>query len=103
MARLYAEVIVDIHNRKVDRAFHYSIPHGLNPEVGSRVIVPFNNRTVEGVVVGFSEESPVATVKPILSCLDTYLRADLVELARWMADYYICPFIQAIQCVLPAA
>ena len=102
MARLYAEVIVDIHNRKVDRAFHYSIPNGLDPEVGSRVVVPFNNRTVEGVVVGFSEKSPVATVKPILSCLDTYLRPELVELARWMADYYICPFIQAIQCVLPA-
>ncbi|HWJ03430.1 MAG TPA: primosomal protein N' [Verrucomicrobiae bacterium] len=103
MTRLFAEVIVDVHNRKVDRSFHYSLPEHLHPEIGSRVIVPFNKRNVEGVVVGFTENPPVSALKPIISCLDTCISPELIELARWMADYYICPFIQAIQCVLPAS
>ncbi|MDA8442747.1 MAG: primosomal protein N' [Peptococcaceae bacterium] len=105
MTHHFAEVVVDIHNRKVDRSFHYAIPHGLKVELGCRVIVPFNRRTMEGIVVGFSCESPVAAVKPLLDCVDSeaYLSPELIELSRWMADYYLCPFIQALKCVLPSA
>lgn len=104
MCSNFAEVIVDIRNRKVDKSFHYSIPKGLDVQLGSRVIVPFNRRTVEGIVIGFSASSPVATVKPIINRVsgDIYLNPELIELARWMADYYICPFIQALRCILPA-
>jgi primosomal protein N' (replication factor Y) (superfamily II helicase) len=102
MNHRYAEVIVDIHNRKVDRSFHYAVPENLQVKLGSKVMVPFNNRVVEGTVVGFSAEAASAKVKSIASTHGQALHGDLIHLARWMADYYICPFIQALHTVMPA-
>ncbi len=104
MTRLFAEVVVDIHNRKVDRSFHYAVPDEMQLEIGSRVVVPFNHRTVEGIVVGLDPDAPAVRARPIISCLDkeALLSPELIETARWMADYYVCPFVQALQCMLPA-
>ncbi|HEX3015024.1 MAG TPA: primosomal protein N' [Desulfobacteria bacterium] len=101
----FAEVIVNVHNRKVDRAFHYAVPEKLPVVLGSNVIVPFNGRTVEGIVIGFSDTAPVTAVKPVLACIEgeAILDKTLIELARWIADYYLCPFIEALQCILPAS
>ncbi len=104
MTRRFAEVVVDIHNRKVDRSFHYAVPDTMQLEIGSRVVVPFNRRTVEGIVVGLDLAAPAVRARPIISCLDkeALLSPELIETARWMADYYVCPFVQALQCILPA-
>ncbi len=103
MNRRCAEVIVDIRNRKVDRSFHYAVPDNLQVQLGSQVTVSFNHRLVGGTVVGFADDGlPSAKVKPIISVHGSPLPSDLIELARWMADYYICPFVQALQTVLPA-
>jgi len=104
MTGCFAEVIVDVHNRKVDRSFHYEIPADLQVTIGSHVVVPFNRRVVEGIVIGLDSEAPVIKIKPIIKLLDgqMQLSPELIHLARWMADYYICPLIQALQAVLPA-
>lgn len=93
-----------MHNRKLDRSFHYAIPADLNVTLGARVVVPFNRRIVEGIVVGLEAQAPVAKTKSVIKCLDSQavLSPELIQVARWMAEYYICPFIQALQCVLPA-
>ncbi|WP_418790488.1 primosomal protein N' [Phosphitispora sp. TUW77] len=102
----FAQVIVDVSARKLDRIFHYSIP----PEIdvllkeGARVVVPFGSRIVEGYVVGFSDVSDVSAIKPINDVLDpeTWLPADLLALAGWMADRYMCSTVAAIRSLMPA-
>ncbi|MDX1772321.1 MAG: hypothetical protein R3328_12390, partial [Planococcaceae bacterium] len=49
---MFAEVIVDVSAYPIDRPFDYAVPQDLQPliESGSRVKVPFGNRSVLGFV-----------------------------------------------------
>ncbi len=102
----FAEVIVDISARKLDRVFYYSIPPEINVPLreGARVVVPFSGRTVEGYIVGFSDVSEVSGIKYISEVLDpeTWLPADLMALAGWMADRYMCSTVAAIKSLMPS-
>jgi primosomal protein N' (replication factor Y) len=85
----------------------YRVPAGMPvPAVGARAVVPLGSRTVTGIVVEVSADStaPGGTdLKPITSLLDTesFVPADVVELARWTADYYAAGAGEAITAVLP--
>ena len=63
----YARVIVDVPNSRVDRPFDYRVPEELSEEIslGSKVIVPFGARQVEGFVMGMTDESDFPQVKDI--------------------------------------
>ncbi len=53
---MIAQVIVDVAAKQTDRVFEYHIPKELTDvAVGSRVVVPFGRRKVQGFVVGISE------------------------------------------------
>ena len=52
---MIAEVIVDILHSNVDRIFEYSFESGVYP--GTRVIVPFGNKKIEGIVVNVKNTS----------------------------------------------
>jgi len=54
---LYAEVLVNLSARSVDRIFHYLVPEEFEDQVaaGSRVQVAFRQQKLEGYVVGFSQ------------------------------------------------
>lgn len=99
-----ARVIVD---RSADQDFDYAIPEELQSrvEVGSRVRLPFRNRTALGTVVDLPETSavPKATLRPLTAVIGDrpVVTSTLIELARWMADYYCCPVEVAMRCVLP--
>ena len=45
MSRLYADIIVDISQEKLDRTFQYEIPEHLQDDIqiGTKVRVPFGN------------------------------------------------------------
>ncbi|NDG70461.1 MAG: primosomal protein N', partial [Proteobacteria bacterium] len=51
------------------------------------------------------EESEFAKVRDIAELLDEkpMIRPSLLELARWMSDYYCCPLETAVRSVLPVA
>ena len=101
----YAEVVVDVQNRAVDRLFHYSIPQELQAslEPGHRVIVPFGSMTVVGYVIRTVDETPVDEVKAILRILDAepLLTNEMLELALWLAEDTYSRLIDALRCVLP--
>lgn len=101
----FAEVIVNKAVQAVDRIFHYQIPDRLAAqiEVGSIVIVPFGRQKLEGIVVGFVAEPEVAQVKEIDELVFPFplLSKALIDLAGWMADYYLCPKVSALQSMLP--
>ena len=52
MSSVYADVIVDITNEKLDRTFQYKVPPELTGEIGpgTAVQIPFGNgnRTITG-------------------------------------------------------
>lgn len=53
---MYAEIMVDVANSEVDRKFDYYFEGG-NVFVGSRVIVPFGARKINGVVVKIKDDT----------------------------------------------
>ncbi|TWT85823.1 Primosomal protein N' [Posidoniimonas polymericola] len=98
-----------------DNEYDYLIPDELldarRPEtlleVGRRVRVPFGrgNRTEVGycVAVG-SKPAPGRKLKSIAGVLDkqSLLTPHMLRLTRWMADYYLCPWGQVLEAVVPA-
>ena len=49
---MYAKVIIEYGNKAVDREFTYIVPDKFkNIQIGHRVLVPFNNKFIEGFVI----------------------------------------------------
>ncbi|MHB1042738.1 MAG: replication restart helicase PriA [Eubacteriales bacterium] len=96
----YAEVIVEIPTRKLDRAFHYGVPPSLVDKVrpGARVLVPFRGKNLPGYVVGFGSPEKEVNIKDIKGVLDEgpVFTPDLLELARWMSASYLCSSAEAL-------
>ena len=90
------------------QTFTYAVEEGLaNPvAIGSRVVVPLRNGKEIGVVVGLPDVSPLKRKpKAVLESPDAEpaIGAPLLELCKWMADYYIVPLGVTLRAVLPAA
>lgn len=107
---MYAMVVVDNPSPMVDMPFHYSIPENLRDKIrtGCRVIVPFglSNKPIEGFVTGLSESCPehVDRVKPVLRLIGEgpAVSDELVSLAAWMRDEYLCTWQEALTCIMPS-
>ena len=101
---MIARVTLDLTLR---REFDYAIPQEFQSvvEVGTRVKVPFSHRAVLGVVTALVESSPHTNLKPILRVLgeQSLVTPKVLDLARWMAEYYCCPVESALKSVLPEA
>ncbi len=89
----------------VETALTYRVPEewrGL-AGAGKRVLVPLGARTVTGYIVGARDRTAVAGTKDLREVLDAepLLDAHLLELTRWVADYYLCPWGEVIRVALP--
>lgn len=87
----------------IHRTFTYSAEGPEPPAVGSRVLVPFRREERIGWVVGAGAEIAGGRVKGVLSVLDAAptVSADLLELCRWIASYYVTPLGIAIRTAMP--
>ncbi|HAB75459.1 MAG TPA: primosomal protein N', partial [Pantoea sp.] len=87
------------------RLFDYLLPHGAQPVLGGRVSVPFGNRKMVGVVVGFREQSdlPEAQLKRVADVLDneSLYPPSLWRLLNWAAGYYHSPVGEVLSHALP--
>jgi primosomal protein N' (replication factor Y) len=88
MKLMFAQVAVNVPS--VSGVYSYHIPDALAGSLGpgSLVTVSFGAQTVQGVVLGLAETSPVAETKPILESLDPLpvLTIPQLELARYLAE-----------------
>ena len=86
--------------------FTYSIPESLADKIiaGNRVIVPFGKTFKTGVVIGFPADTPLKTVKEIIDLADNDppLPKNLLELCKWISDYYCCPLGETLATAHPA-
>ncbi|AHF07645.1 replication restart helicase PriA [Desulfitobacterium metallireducens] len=103
----YAEILVDVANRRLDQIFHYRVPQLLTLKVGMRVIVPLGHRQVQGIVLRradvLPEEAKEHVLKDVLAVVDDALAIpeDLLNLALWMAERTLCPIAQSLHTVWP--
>lgn len=93
----------------IDQLFTYAVPPHLDAIVqpGVRVLAPFRRSTQEGIVVeriDATELSP-KLIKNISDCLDKSptFSTELLALTKWMADYYVSSWGNALFCAVPAA
>ena len=106
----FARVAVE---RAVDRGADEGLTYGAGEEglaVGERVEVPLGrgNAHAAGIVVRVGGRElldglPAEKVKRIFRRTGAALPAPLVELGRWMAEYYVAPLGMVLASMLPAA
>jgi primosomal protein N' (replication factor Y) len=101
----FAEIVFD---RPLDHAYSYAVPEHLRDllVIGKRVLAPFGrgDRRTVGFCVGLSDNPPGREVKLLAQVLDEepLLTPRLLQLTRWMADYYLCGWGQVLNAVLPS-
>ena len=106
MSLTYCEVALPVPLRSL---FTYAIPERLAGSIfeGSRVLVPFRNRAMTGVVTAIATRRPdperVKNVKEIVEVLDAIpaLPPKLLELGRWVGGYYVAPPGEVLRAMLP--
>ena len=85
----------------------YRVPESLRAQIqpGVRVRVPLGRQTRTGVVAGFAAGPPPGELRSILDVLDPdpFVPADLLELCRWTARYYLASLATVIATIVPAS
>ena len=86
--------------------FTYAVPELLRKTVrpGSRVVAPFRNKSIVGVVTELTDTAPQGTkIREITKVLDVRpaLTPKLIELAHWIAGYYLAPVGEVFRSMLP--
>jgi primosomal protein N' (replication factor Y) len=87
----------------LDMAFSYRVPEGMAPAVGGRVLVPFRQQRMSGIVVDLHDRKPSVVTRNVVSVLDTVpvLDEQLMRLGKWIADYYLAPLGEVFRTMLP--
>src|SRR5262249_47648856 len=98
----YVRVIVD---RAIHRGLDYSVPETLVERVGvgSRVRVPFREKSALATVVALPEQTEAKGIRPIEAVIGEapVLSEHLLELAKWIGTYYCCPIETVMRSMLP--
>ena len=98
----FARVIID---RAIRRELDYAIPETLIElvGVGARVRVPFRERSALATVVALLEESNAKRIRKIEAVIGqgAMMSEPLLELSRWISDYYCCPIETVMRSFLP--
>jgi primosomal protein N' (replication factor Y) len=89
----------------LDTVFTYRIPDGVLPVVGGRVLVPFRQQRLSGVVTELHDRKPKVKIKNLFNVLDPapVLDEGLIRLGRWISDYYLAPIGDVFRTMLPLA
>jgi primosomal protein N' (replication factor Y) len=106
---LYAQVAVPVH---LTKTFTYRLPPAIQraARVGSRVMVQLGTKPVTGYIVALLPrlrsgtsliESEIKDVQELLDA-DPPLTAEVLEITRWVADYYAAPWGEVMRAALPA-
>src|SRR5437879_6218403 len=104
IAPRYAAVVLPV---PVNRSYLYEVPAALAARVvpGARVVVPLQHRSVVGIVTELDGRQPPASVqmKALAAAPDEEpaLSPALLELGKWMSDYYGAPLGLALRAILP--
>ena len=97
----YCEVALPV---PLDHTFTYAVREGQRPLRGARVIAPFRNEKLIGVVTGLNAKAPPDVEMRYLEAVldeEPLLSEQLLALAEWMAGYYLAPLGEVLRGMLP--
>ena len=105
---MYAYCIVEYPVKSLDKAFTYVVPSFMRNKlkVGMKVLVPFNNRQIHGIVLKIANEyKDNYELKEIIAIEDEFLilNKELLLLGKYMQELTLCNLITAYQTMLPSA
>jgi primosomal protein N' (replication factor Y) len=97
---------------RVRQTFTYRLPRALAEEtkIGSRLLVPFGRQLVTAYVVALHaeldasvevEESEIREAEELLDA-EPMITPEVLEITRWIADYYAAPWGEVLKASLPA-
>ena len=102
MKPAYVRVIID---RAIQRELDYSVPETLADRIGigSRVRVPFRDKSALATVLATLEQSDAKGIRPVEALVGEapVISERLLELAKWMSAYYCCPLEAVMRSLLP--
>ncbi len=105
---MICEVIPEKRTALDKKAFSYLVSDELkkNITVGSIVSIPFNKKNIRGVVANLQLTTYNLQLdyklKEIISIDDNFsLPKEYIEIAKWIAEYYLCSLGEAISLFLP--
>lgn len=85
--------------------YTYSIPEHFQREIcpGYRVLVPVGKRKLTGYVISVMDKCDRSELKEIHDLIDreAVVSLELIKLAQWISEYYICPVGLVIKAMLP--
>ena len=108
MPMKYARVVFPLPQ---DLTFSYAIPARLQSlaQRGTRVLAPLGEGVREGVIVDLMDEPDLPDdsikIKNLADCLDDTptFSDELLTLTKWLAEYYLSSWGEALRCAAPAA
>src|SRR5207253_11149434 len=106
---LYAQVAFPVH---LSQTFTYRLPPSIQQvaRVGSRVVAQPGAKPLTGYIVALLPhlrsgtslvESELKEVQELLD-VDPPLTSEVLEITRWVADYYAAPWGEVMRAALPA-
>ena len=99
---LYCDVSLPV---PLDQAFTYRLLETLQHRVqpGCRVLVPFGARKLTGLVLKLHDSPPGGPLKEVLRLIDEQpvLEPELIDLGRWIAQYYCAPLGEVLRGMIP--
>src|SRR5713101_7261227 len=106
---LYAQVAFPVH---LSKTFTYRLPPSIQQvaRVGSRVVAQLGAKPLTGYIVALLPrlragtslvESELKEVQELLD-VDPPLTTEVLEITRWVADYYAAPWGEVMRAALPA-
>ncbi|OQY33373.1 MAG: primosomal protein N' [Spirochaetaceae bacterium 4572_59] len=98
-----------VFNLPLNSVFTYALPEKGNYEgldlTGRRVSAPFGRRDLTGWIIGHRDSLPEAVKegKAVHRIVDDQplFKKDMLELARWISNYYLCSLGEALAVMLP--
>ncbi|MFN3596889.1 MAG: primosomal protein N' [Rubricoccaceae bacterium] len=89
----------------VEGVFSYRVPLEMDADAqpGARVLVPFGRRMLTGVIAARGGACP-EEAREVVDVLDARpaLTPELLALTRWIAEYYVCTWGEALRAALPS-
>lgn len=101
---MIAKVIVDISNSEIDKIFDYEIPSNLNVQKGSRVLVPFGTKRIEGFCIDIAQTSDVPSLKSVEGVLDEFvcISEEMLELMKYMKQKFYIRYVDSLRLFIPS-
>ena len=99
----YVTVALDLGFSKL---LEYGCPEEFESKAvrGARVVIPLKTQMAEGTIVEVKDHATYEKVAPIIEISDTpLLSSELLDLAKWMSDYYHTPLHQVLSLFIPKA